>query len=114
LRGLGLLISAITLAGLYFRFRVLANILAERTTDVVALLERSVIISANETLVRSGVDQFTFVLSFLLWHCAPPLKVNESAMTMPVKCVCEYDGAVIDFFERGFGGSGGLKRIRKI
>ena len=64
----GLLIPLIAVSGLHLCFCMLPNILAKRSTDVIALLECPVVIPANETLVRSGVYQFAFIFSFLVWH----------------------------------------------
>lgn len=72
-----LLIAAIALAFLHLCLRMLTYVLSERTTDVVAFFELTLIVATNVSLIASGVDQLTFVFSFFIWHCAPPLMTVE-------------------------------------
>jgi len=51
----------------------MTNVLAKRPTDVITFFELSLIITSHVSLVCARIDQLSFVFSFFIWHCAPPL-----------------------------------------
>src|SRR5947199_31182 len=62
--------TVIPVLGLDHLLRGFLHILRQRSTDVVALLELTLVIAAHEAFVRSGVDEFA--LGCFLCHCRLP------------------------------------------
>jgi hypothetical protein len=67
-----LMVSFITLALFYFGFRVLADVAAERTADVVAFLELALFIPPDKSFVATGIDEFSFASRLFRCHFTPP------------------------------------------
>jgi hypothetical protein len=52
-------ISTITIAGLDLRLSPLTDVAAQRTASIITFLETTLCIPANESSVRTRIDQFT-------------------------------------------------------
>ena len=69
-RSIRSLIALVALAFINLCLRVLAYVLAERAADVITFLKLSVIVASYVTLIRTRVDQFTFIFFFSFCHDA--------------------------------------------
>jgi len=65
---LHLLIAAVALSFFNFRLRVLLHVLSERTSDIIAFLELSLIITTHVTFVVSRIYKFSFAVCFFVCH----------------------------------------------
>jgi hypothetical protein len=63
-----LTVAFITIPLFYFRFRVLPDVAAERTADVVAFLELALIIPPDKSFVAARVDELALCRLFFCWH----------------------------------------------
>jgi len=73
------LIATITVTRFDRRLCVFAHVLAQRSADVLFLIEASLVVTPNVTLVVAGVDQFAFAVMLLISHFAtPPLRISSA------------------------------------